>query len=120
MKTFKDGRKIISDGSRSGRPVDVSTLDLVLEVEDMIRSDRRVTLDKTFTKLNMFHDTVYSMAHEKLHFSKVSCPWVLKILTDDHKMQRLMASRASLHRYRKEEDNFLSRIVTRDETWVFN
>ena len=42
------------------------------------------------------------------------------MLTDDHKMQRLMASRASLRRYRKEGDVFLSRIVTTDETWVFH
>ena len=35
-------------------------------------------------------------------------------------MQRLMASRASLCRYRKEGDAFLSRIVTTDETWVFH
>ena len=31
-----------------------------------------------------------------------------------------MASRASLRRYRKEGDAFLSRIVTTDETWVFH
>ena len=42
------------------------------------------------------------------------------MLTDDHKMQCLMASRASLRRYRKEGDAFLSRIVTTDETWVFH
>ena len=32
----------------------------------------------------------------------------------------LMAFRASLRRYRKEGDAFLSRIVTTDETWVFH
>ena len=42
------------------------------------------------------------------------------MLTGDHKMQRLMASRASLCRYRKEGDAFLPRIVTTDETWVFH
>ena len=42
------------------------------------------------------------------------------MLIDDHKMQRLMASRASLRRYRKEGDAFLLRIVTTDETWVFH
>ena len=57
---------------------------------------------------------------EKLHFSKVSCRWVPKMLTNDHKMQHLMASRASLHRYRKVGDAFLLRIVTTDETWVFH
>ena len=42
------------------------------------------------------------------------------MLTNDHKMQHLMASRVSLHRYRKKGDDFLSKIVTTDETWVFH
>ena len=68
----------------------------------------------------MSQDTVYSNVHEKLNFSKVSCRWVSKMLTDDHKMQRLMAPRASLRRYRKEGDAFLSRLVATDETWIFH
>ena len=85
-------------------------------VEDLIKSDRRVTLDEIATNLDISHGTVYAIVREKLRFSKVSCRWVPKMLTDDHKMQRLMASRASLRRYRKEGDVFLSRIVTTD--WV--
>ena len=120
VQAFKDGRESITDDLRSGRPVDVSTPEAVQAVEDLIKSDRRVTLDEIATKLDISHGTVYAIVREKLHFSKVSCCWVPKMLTDDHKMQRLMASRASLRRYRKEGDAFLSRIVTTDKTWVFH
>ena len=120
VQAFKDGRESITDDLRSGRPVDVSTPEAVQAVEDLIKSDRRVTLDEIATNLDISHGTVYAIVREKLRFSKVSCRWVPKMLTDDHKMQRLMASRASLRRYRKEEDVFLSRIVTTDETWVFH
>ena len=120
VPAFKDGRESITDDLRSGRPVDVSTPEAVQAVEDLIKSDRRVTLDEIATKLDISHGTVYAIVREKLHFSKVSCRWVSKMLTDDHKMQRLMASRASLRIYRKEGDAFLSRIVTTDETWVFH
>ena len=118
VQAFKDGRESITDDLRSGRPVDVSTPEAVQAVYDLIKSYRRVTLDEIATKLDISHGTVYAIVCEKLHFSKVSCRWVPKMLTDDHKMQRLMASRASLRRYRKEGDAFLSRIVTTDETWV--
>ena len=120
VQAFKDGRESITDDLRSGRPVDVSTPEAVQAVEDLIKSDRRVTLDEIATKLDISHGTVYAIVCEKLHFSKVSCRWVPKMLTDDHKMQRLMASRASLRRHRKEGDAFLWRIVTTDETWVFH
>ena len=120
VQAFKDGRESITDDLRSGRPVDVSTPEAVQAVEDLIKSDRRVTLDEIATKLDISHGTVYAIVREKLHFSKVSCRWVPKMLTNDHKMQHLMASRASLRKYRKEGDAFLSRIVTTDETWVFH
>ena len=61
-----------------------------------------------------------SCSQQPSTLTEPSCRWVPKMLTDDHKMQRLMASRASLRRYRKEGDAFLSRIVTTDETWVFH
>ena len=94
VQAFKDGRESITDDLRSGRPVDVSTPEAVQAVEDLIKSDRRVTLDEIATNLDISHGTVYAIVREKLRFSKVSCRWVPKMLTDDHKMQRLMACRA--------------------------
>ena len=46
VQAFKDGRKSITDDLRSGRPVDVSTPEAVQAVEDLIKYDRRVTLDE--------------------------------------------------------------------------
>ena len=73
----------------------------------MIRFNRRITFDEIATKLNMSLGTVYLIVNEKLHFSIISRLWVLKILTDIHKVHRLLASRASLPRYKKEGDDFL-------------
>ena len=48
-------------------------------MEDLIKSDRRVTLDEIATKLNISHGTVYAIVREKLHFSKVSCRWLKSV-----------------------------------------
>ena len=61
-----------------------------------------------------------SFSQQPSLLSQSGSEFLPKMLTDDHKMQHLMASRASLRRYRKEGDAFLSRIVTTDETWVFH
>ena len=53
-------------------------------------------------------------------FNKVIARWVPKMLTDVHKEQCLLAARCGLARFRREGDNFLNRIVTTDETWVFH
>ena len=86
----------------------------------MTRSDRRVILDEIGANLDVFHGTVYKITHLKLHFSDVSWPWVLKMLTDNHKMQRLIDSRPSLHKCLKKGEALLSRIVTTDETCIFH
>ena len=46
VQAFKDGRESITNDLRSGRPVDVSTPEAVQAVEDLIKSDRRITLDE--------------------------------------------------------------------------
>ena len=71
VQAFKDGRESITDDLRSGRPVDVSTPEAVQAVEDLIKSDRRVTLGEIAIG--------NSVLREKLRFSKVSCRWVPKM-----------------------------------------
>ena len=58
VQAFKDGRKSITDHLRSRRPVAVSTPETVQAVENLIKSDRRVTLDEIATKLDISHGTV--------------------------------------------------------------
>ena len=73
MQAFKDGCESITDDLRNGRPVDVSTPEAVQAVEDLIRSDRGVTLDEIATNLDISHGTVHAIVREKLHFPEVSC-----------------------------------------------
>ena len=48
---------------RSGRPVDVSTPEAVQAVEDLIKSDRRVTLDEIATNLDIL---MYAIVRENV------------------------------------------------------
>ena len=45
--------------------------------------------------------------------------WVLRLLKDFEKDRRVKESRAFLRRYRKEGNDFLDRIITTDETWMW-
>lgn len=120
VNEFKNGREDITDEPRSGRLLDVSSPDTVAEVEKLIKSDRRLTIDNVAEIMDISHGTAHSIVHEKLAFNKVSACWVPKMLTDDHKAQRVMAARECMRRLRLEGDAFLSKIVTTDETWVYH
>ena len=45
--------------------------------------------------------------------------WVLRILTDENRMNRVVASQAFLREWRSEGERFLDRIFTTDETWLY-
>ena len=61
VKHFKDGNKSIQDKPCSGRPRTASTELNKKRVDEIIKEDRRVTLDAIATKLRIGHSAVQEM-----------------------------------------------------------
>nr|XP_032528131.1 uncharacterized protein LOC116778294 [Danaus plexippus plexippus] len=53
-----------------------------------------------------------------MHMKKVSARWVPRMLTDEQKKKRVDISRVNLQKFQADKENFLSRFVTMDETWI--
>ena len=53
-----------------------------------------------------------------LGFQKVCARWVMCMLSDEMKAERVRISRELLERFEKEGEDFLKKIITGDETWV--
>ena len=58
VKHFKDGNTSIQDKPRSGRPRTASTEPNKKRADEIIKEDRRVTLDAIATKLGLGHNAV--------------------------------------------------------------
>lgn len=73
-----DKTKLLPNGchqnitAEPGRPVDVCTPETVQAVENLFKSDRRLTLDVIAKILGLPRGTAYTIVHEKLGFPKVS------------------------------------------------
>jgi len=61
VKNFKDGNTSIQDQPRSGRPRTASAEPNKKRVGEIIKEDRRVTLDAIATKLGIGHSAVQEM-----------------------------------------------------------
>jgi len=48
VQKFSEGRTSIEDEHRAGRPVEIATPETLQRVEDIIRAERRVTIDAFF------------------------------------------------------------------------
>ncbi|GFO27729.1 histone-lysine N-methyltransferase SETMAR [Plakobranchus ocellatus] len=88
-------------------------------------------------KLEIPESTVHEIVHDTLRYWKVSARWVPKMLTEDHKLQRVEISKRLLQRCQQDngdEDtthigvgpggdieankNLFDNLITGDETWV--
>ena len=118
VQKFSEGRASIEGEHRVGRPVEIATPATLQGVEDIIRADRRVTIDDVATATGCSHGQTYNMMYKRLGIHNVCSRWVSRQLTTQHKSQSMGFSLQHLQRYQDEGDDLLARIVTGDESWV--
>ncbi|GBM67454.1 hypothetical protein AVEN_124050-1 [Araneus ventricosus] len=113
---FEDGSTDLADAERQGRPT--TTSDMVQKVEDIILNNRRVSVAHIAQELGISVGIADSIVSRHLNYRKLCSRWVPYSLTSEQKGASFAASLEFLQRYSTEGNDFLSRIITGDETWV--
>jgi hypothetical protein len=98
-----------------GRPKTSHTDENCVNVEGLIREDRRVKVRKIAE--GIAKSTVHKIISD-FNFRTVSVRWVPKMFTEEHKSNRMAASLGNLCCYQDEGESFVETIVTGDETSV--
>ena len=111
---FKCSRMSLEDKNRSGRPSDATDEEMCNKVWDLVYSDRQLKVAEIAIALGFSHGSISTTLHDRLGMHKP---------TAHCGSQNPLATRASVYsallkRFRSKEDDFLSRLVTVDETWV--
>jgi hypothetical protein len=121
VQKFSQGRSKVADDGRLGRPVEIVTEATVLQrVEELIRTDRRITTDSAATALGCSYGLAYSTMHDRLKFLKVCSRWVRRELKAREEMDRKGLSLQHLLRYADEGEDMRNGIVIGDESWVLH
>jgi histone-lysine N-methyltransferase SETMAR len=115
---FKRGRTSVLDEERPGRPIEVTTDDMVDKIHDIVLADRRVKIREIVEMLNISYERVWHILHEHLGMKKLSARWVPRLLTVDQKRNRVTTSKDCLDMFKRNPNQFLRRFVTVDETWI--
>ncbi|GFV57064.1 uncharacterized protein TNCV_2931871 [Trichonephila clavipes] len=80
---FRAGCASVGDDQRPGQPKNVITSDLIDKVNDLERSDRRVTLRMLALKVDVSYGTVWTIVHDRLRFGKEDPAFMKRIVTGD-------------------------------------
>ena len=115
---FEAGRKDSKDLPRPGRPISVHTKEMVDKVREMVATDRRLSVRMIAETLSVGKDTIHQILTQDLNKRKKCSRIVPKILSLEEKANRKACCEDELALYRQDE-TFIERIITGDETWVF-
>ena len=105
------------------------------KVRDLVYFDRQIKVEEIANALHFSHSSVLTTLHDRLCMHKLTACWVPKSFSDEQMTPRASVYNALLKRFRLEEDDFLSclvtvrskedespeflsRLVTVDENWV--
>ncbi|UYV72490.1 hypothetical protein LAZ67_9003364 [Cordylochernes scorpioides] len=117
-KAFKEGREEVADEPRSGRPTTSRTDENVDRVLEVLRTDRRLSIQQIADTLHMSTFVVHGIVTEDLQMRKVCAKLVPKVLTQDQKELRVLRCQELLDLIQNELD-LLNSVVTGDESWMF-
>jgi len=111
---FKRGDFSTCDAPRPGRPKTVTTLQIIDQIHDLILEDCRISAKSRSEQLGISRERVGSIIREDLDMRKLSAKWVPKCLNADQKRRRCQSSKKLLELFRRDPNDFLSRLVSLD------
>ena len=118
FQNFRSGHMGTSDAERSGRPVEVTTPEIIDKIHDMVMDDRRVKVREIASAVGISTERVHNILHQHLDMTKLSARWVPRLLTLDQKRNRVKCCKDGLQLFQKNPQDFKRRFVTVDETWI--
>ena len=79
---------------------------------------RRIKVAELASECGISNGSVYTIIHEHLGMSKVSARWVPRNLNMQDRQQRVESSQELLEVYSANPEDFHTRLVRGDETWL--
>ena len=120
MAQFKRGDFPTCDAPRPVRPKTEITPEIIDQFHELILEDRRISTKSIAEQLGISRERFGSVIREDLDMRKLSAKWVQRCLNADQKRQRCPLSEQHLEFLRRDPDDFLTQLVTMDETWFYH
>lgn len=94
VSEFKKGRVSTSDEPRLGRPVEVTTSEMIEKIHQIVLNDRRLKVHEIAETCRMSDERVRNILHNHLNMEKLCARWVPRLLTHQ-RIRRLLPCQKS-------------------------
>jgi len=98
----------------------VTTPEIIDQIHELTLEDRRISAKSIAEQLGIPCERVGSIIHEDLDMRELSAKWVPKCLNAHQKHQWYQLSEQLMEFFRRYPNDFLSRLVNMDETWLYH
>jgi len=98
----------------------MTTPEFIDQIHELILEYRQISAKSIAEQLGISHERVGLIIHEDLDMRKLSAKWVPKCLNADQKRQRCQSSGQISEFFQRDPNDFLSRLVTMNETWLYH
>ena len=115
---FKTSRISVDNDEQPGRPRSGTTPETVARIQEFVRQDWRQTIHDTAEEVGIGYGTCRVLT-EELGMHRVTAKFVPRILTADQKQQGVNFC-TELRQLASDDETFLSRVITGDESWVYS
>ncbi|XP_063909864.1 histone-lysine N-methyltransferase SETMAR-like [Zophobas morio] len=106
---FKRGRTSVLDEERPGRPIKVTTEEMVNKIHDIVLADRQVKIREIAEIPNISTERVHNILQEKLGIRRLSARWVPRLLTVEQKRNCVTTSEHCLNMFKHNSKEFRRR-----------
>ena len=107
-RKFKEGQTDVHDEDGQGRK-SVATVGLVQRVDQVVRGKRRFTISELSEEFpDISRSALYTIVRD-LGYRKLCARWVPKMLSDDHKTQRMASASLAANFFEEGIEKLVSR-----------
>ena len=119
IERFRDGRAAVQEDESRGRPTTSKNNEKIDFVRNLVKEDGRLTIYQIAETVGISVGSAHLILHDDLCLSKLSARGVPKALRPNQLNLRSELSTAILLKIEADKDRFFDRIITGDETWVY-
>jgi hypothetical protein len=119
-KRFKDGQTSVNDDEHSGRLSTSTTPENIPKVQEAILADHgQTSIHNICVIVEPSYGTVQCILADNLNIIRIAAKFVPRPLSEDVQKAHRVSVSSELKQQTTDHPNFISNIITGDETWVY-